>query len=220
MFDPNILMKTMQTCRNRYFSIFIKTWTIRWHCSFLVLNLNGFIGQHAVFLSHPKAKITKFGDRQASKNSVRTKYFFVRCTWATNLEPWAPQLECLGAQRVPQKFSSGNQIWGLGALAKMLGSPKGSLKFSLEHSTAFLPLICNRWLVENILVWVKRPHNFKYGTRLSAVYAKWHWSIWYQIVSVSWLSSKKNITLCLAMNARPILQPKHWILHQLLRYSC
>ena len=46
-----------------------------------------------------------------------------------------------------------------------------------------------------MLVWVKRPHNFKYGTGLSAVYAKWHWSIWYQIVSVSWLSSKKNITL-------------------------
>ena len=85
---------------------------------------------------------------------------------------------------------------------------------------AFLPLSCNRWLVENMLVWVKRPHNFKYGTGLSTVYAKWHWSIWYQIVSVSWLSSKKNITLRLAMTTRPILQPKYWILHQLLRYSC
>ena len=84
---------------------------------------------------------------------------------------------------------------------------------------AFLPLICNRWLVENMLVWVKRPHNFKYGTGLSVVYTKWHWSIRYQIVSVSWLTSKKNITLCLAMTARPILQPKYWILHQLLGYS-
>ena len=62
--------------------------------------------------------------------------------------------------------------------------------------------------------WVKRPYSFKYGTRLSAVYAKWHWSIWYQIVSESWLSSKKNITLCLSMTA------KYWILYQLLRYSC
>ena len=34
-----------------------------------------------------------------------------------------------------------------------------------------------------MLVWVKRLHSFKYRTRLSAVYAKWHWSIWYQIVS-------------------------------------
>ena len=64
------------------------------------------------------------------------------------------------------------------------------------------------------------PHNFKYGTWLSAVYAKWHWSIWYQIVSASWLSSKKNITLYLAITARPILQPKYWILHQVLGYSC
>ena len=45
-------------------------------------------------------------------------------------------------------------------------------------------------------------------------------SLRYQIVSVSWLSSKKNITLCLAMTVRPVLQPKYWILHQLLRYSC
>ena len=83
-------------------------------------------------LSHPKAKITEFGDKQASKIRVHTKYFF-RCTWVTNLEAWAPQLECLGAQRAPQNFYSGDLLWGLGALAKMLGSPKGSLKFSLEH---------------------------------------------------------------------------------------
>ena len=53
-----------------------------------------------------------------------------RPTW----EAWTPQLECFGAQRAPQSFYSGNQLWGLGALTKMLGSPKGSLKFSLEHS--------------------------------------------------------------------------------------
>ena len=33
---------------------------------------------------------------------------------------------------------------------------------------------------------------------------------------MSWLSSKKNVTLCLAMTARPILQPKYWIHGQLL----
>ena len=85
---------------------------------------------------------------------------------------------------------------------------------------AFLPLIYNRYLVDNMIVWVKRPHSFKYQTRLSAVYAKWHWSIWYQIVSVLWLSSKRKATLCLAMTARTVSEPKYWILHQLLRYSC
>ena len=50
----------------------------------------------------------------------------------------------------------------------------------------------------------KKPHSFKYGTRLSAVYAKWHWSMWYQILSVSCLSFKKNVTLCLAMTARSV----------------
>ena len=69
MFDPNILMKITLTCQNRYFSLFIKTWTIRRHCSFLVVNLNG-----TKTLLHPKAKITEFGDQQASKISVRTKY--------------------------------------------------------------------------------------------------------------------------------------------------
>ena len=46
----------------------------------------------------------------------------------------SPGLECLGARRAPRNFCSGDQLWGLGALTKMLGSPKGSLKFSLEHS--------------------------------------------------------------------------------------
>ena len=68
------------------------------------------------------------------------------------------------------------------------------LKSPMESS--FFPLMCNQWLVENMLAWVKRPHNFKYRTRLSMVFAKSHWSVWYQIVSVSWLSSKKNVTLC------------------------
>ena len=63
MFDPNILMKITLTCQNRYFSFFIKTWTIRRHCSFLVVNLNGtktlmvFIGQHARFCCTQKLKL-------------------------------------------------------------------------------------------------------------------------------------------------------------------
>ena len=81
---------------------------------FLVLNVNGtktlmgFI-RTCEFLSNPKAKITEFGDQQASKFCVRKKYFFIRCTRATNLR-------------------------GLGTRARMLGRPKGSPKFSLEHS--------------------------------------------------------------------------------------
>ena len=36
-------------------------------------------------------------------------------------------------------------------------------------------------------------------------------AIWYQIVSVSQLSSKKNVTLRLAMTARPVSQSKYQI---------
>ena len=40
---------------------------------------------------------------------------------------------------------------------------------------AFLLSIWNRLLAGCEYAWVKRPYNyFKYGTRLSAVYAKWH----------------------------------------------
>ena len=84
-------------------------------------------------LSHPKAKITEFSDKQASKIHVHTKYFFC-CTRVTNLEAWAHQLECLRAQSTPRNFYLGDQLWGLGAIAKILGTPKGSLKFSLGHS--------------------------------------------------------------------------------------
>ena len=78
---------------------------------------DGFHNTTCGFLSHPKAKITKFGDKQASKIRVRTKYFFIpsdvlgRPAWrpghpswnvwepkelpeifirATNFEVWAP----------------------------------------------------------------------------------------------------------------------------------
>ena len=34
---------------------------------------------------------------------------------------------------------------------------------------------------------------------------------------VRWLSSKKNVTLCLAMTARPVSEPKYWILRSCLQ---
>ena len=67
-------------------------------------NFDGFHKTACGFLLNPKAEITKFGDQQASKIYVRTKYFLIRCTRATNLR-------------------------GLGTPAGMLGSPMGSLKF-------------------------------------------------------------------------------------------
>ena len=73
-----------------------------WHENFYVSYYN-----MCVFVA---PKITKFGDKQASRIGVRTKYFFVRCTRTTNLEAWAPQLECLGARRSPQNFYLGNQL--------------------------------------------------------------------------------------------------------------
>ena len=62
------------------------------------------------FLSNPKAKITEFGDHQASKIRERTKYFLIRCTRVTNLR-------------------------GLGTPAGMPGSPKGSPKFLFGRPT-------------------------------------------------------------------------------------
>ena len=59
---------------------------------------------------NPKAKITEFGDQQASKIRVRTKYFLIRCTRASNLRD-------------------------LGTPAGMLRSPKGSPKFLFGRPT-------------------------------------------------------------------------------------
>lgn len=64
-------------------------------------------------------------------------------------EAWAPQLKCLGARRAPQNVNLGDHLLGLGTQAKTLGSPKGSLKFSLEHSlgtsTGFEPMTWRYW---------------------------------------------------------------------------
>ena len=38
----------------------------------------------------------------------------------------------------PRNFDLGDHLLGLGAQAKTLGSPKGSLKFSLEHSLDYV----------------------------------------------------------------------------------
>ena len=65
------------------------------------------------------------GDKQSITITWRIYLFSVSVTGKNN--------QCLGAQRAPRNFYSGDQLWGLGALAKILGSPKGSMKFSLEH---------------------------------------------------------------------------------------
>ena len=44
------------------------------------------------------------------------------------------QLNCLGARRAPRQFNLGDHLFGLGNQVKTPGSPKGSLKFSSEHS--------------------------------------------------------------------------------------
>ena len=48
-------------------------------------NFDGFHKTSCGFLSNPKVKITEFGDQQAGKILVRTKYFLIRCTRVTNL---------------------------------------------------------------------------------------------------------------------------------------
>ena len=108
--------------------------------TFLVLNLNGmktlmgFIRQHAGFCRTQKLKLPSLVIRRP------VRLVCVQNTSSSDVhgrptrEASAPQLECLGAQRAPWNFYSGDQLWGLGALTKMLGSPKGSLKVSVEHS--------------------------------------------------------------------------------------
>ena len=44
------------------------------------------------------------------------------------------QLKCLVARRAPRNFNLGDHLLGLGTQVKTPGSPKGSLKLSLEHS--------------------------------------------------------------------------------------
>ena len=107
---------------------------------FVVLNLNGmktlmgFIRQHADFCWTQKLKLPSLVISRPARfmcvQNTSSSDVHGRPTW----EVWAPQLECLGARWAPWNFYSGDQLWGLGALTKMLGSPKGSLKFSLEHS--------------------------------------------------------------------------------------
>ena len=49
--------------------------------------------------------------------------------------------KCFGAQRAPRNFNLGDHLLGLGTQTKMPGSPKGSLKFSLEHSLVLSQVI-------------------------------------------------------------------------------
>ena len=51
------------------------------------------------------------------------------------------QLKCLGAQRASRNFYLGDHLLGLGTQAQTPGSPKGSLKFSLEQSLGRLTIL-------------------------------------------------------------------------------
>ena len=109
----------------------------------------GFIRQHAGFCRTQKLKLPSL------VISRPVRFMCVKNTSSSDVlgrptsEAWAPELECLGARRAPRNFYSGDQLWGLGALTKLLGSPKGSLKFFLEHSLGLwlLTSICySKWL--------------------------------------------------------------------------
>ena len=111
MFDPKIYGNEVYVNLLKFFTFLslkpkqfggiahVSGFKSEWH-----KNFDGFHKTTGGFLSNPKAKITKFGDQQASKIRMRTKYFLIRCTWATNLR-------------------------GLGTPVGMLGSPKGCPEF-------------------------------------------------------------------------------------------
>ena len=117
MFDPKIYGNEVYVNLLKFFTFFslkskrfggiahVSGFKSEWH-----ENFDGFHKTTCGFLSNPKAKITGFGDHQASQIRVRTKCFLIRCTRATNLR-------------------------GLGTPAGMLGSPKGSPKFLFGRPT-------------------------------------------------------------------------------------
>ena len=141
MFDPKIYGNEVYINLLKFFTFLsLKPKQFAALLKFLVLNLNGtktlmgFIRQHAGFCRTEKLKLPSLvitrPVRFVCVQDTSSSDVLGRPTW----EAWAPQLECLGARRAPRNFYSGDQLWGLGDLNKMLGSPKGSLKFSLEHS--------------------------------------------------------------------------------------
>ena len=102
----------------------------------------GFIRRHAGFCGAEKLKLPSLViSRPVRFVCVQNTSSSGRPTW----EAWAPQLECLGVRRAPRNFYSGDQLWGLAALTKMLASPKGSLKFSLEHSLGYGSPLMQSW---------------------------------------------------------------------------
>ena len=108
---------------------YVSGFKFEWH-----ENFGGFYKTTCEILLNPKVKITRFGDQQASKIRVRTKYFLIRCTRATNLRGLGTPAGMLGSPKGSPKFYTGDQLWGLGALTKMIGSPKGPWNF--PYSTA------------------------------------------------------------------------------------
>ena len=96
----------------------------------------GFIRRHAVFCGTEKVKLPSLvisrPVRLVCVQNTSSSDVLGRPTW----EARAPQLEFLGAWRAPRNFYSGDQLWGLDALTKMLGSPKRLAPWNFPKSTA------------------------------------------------------------------------------------
>ena len=91
--------KTKFACMHILNTFHVSGFKSEWH-----ENFGGFHKTTCGFLSNPKAKITEFGDQQASKICVHTKYFLIRSTWATNLRGLGTPAGMLGSRRAPWNF--------------------------------------------------------------------------------------------------------------------
>ena len=94
----------------------------------------GFIRRHAGFCGTEKLKLLSMVISKPVRLVCVQNTSSSDVLWRPTWEAWATQLECLGVRSAPRNFYSDDQLWGLAPLTKILGSPKGSLKFSLEHS--------------------------------------------------------------------------------------
>ena len=109
MFDPKIYGNEVYVNLLKFFTFLslkskrfggiahVSGFKSEWH-----KNFDGFHKTTCGFLSNPKAKITKFGDHQASKIRVRTKYFLER--------PGHPSWHAWEPKGLPEIFYSGDQL--------------------------------------------------------------------------------------------------------------
>ena len=79
-------------------------------------NFDGFHKTTCSFLWNRKGKITEFGDQQASKIGVRTKYVLIRCARATNLRGQGTPAGILGSLKGSPKFLFGRPTLRSGRL--------------------------------------------------------------------------------------------------------